>query len=199
MGQTITLPNGMEIPVPPAHAERRQGVGRPSLGEGKFVQTTERPVKALRWTHELAIDLILENPEWSQGDLARHFGYSDAWVSRVISSDAFQSKLAERRDEIINPEIKASIEERFRHLAEQSIARLHQKLENPNASDNLVLRSVEIAAKALGLGARQAAPAMSMQIAIVVPPKADPGGMGPAVGQQPAVGPRPAISASEGR
>lgn len=155
----IVLPDGSRVPLPPAPA--------------RFVQTRETPIKRIRWTHELAIDMMLQNPHWDQRDLAQYFGYSDPWVSLVIASDAFQAKLAERRDEILNPEVKAGIEERFRALANHSLAKLREKLDNPNASDNLVLRSVELASKALGLGARPNGPIANVQVAIVVPPKAE--------------------------
>jgi hypothetical protein len=156
----LVLPDGTVIPVPP-------GPPRPA----RFVQTREQPIQKLRWTHDLAIDMMLQNPEWDQRRLAQYFGYSDAWVCMVIASDGFQAKLAERRDEVLNPEVKLQIEERFRALANHSLSRLHEKLENPNASDNLVLRSVELAAKALGLGARAPMVSANVQVAIVVPPK----------------------------
>lgn len=170
VSRTIVLPNGQEIPVP-----EPRGPGRPALPEGeRFEQGPRNWVKGSKWTHELAIDMIIANPDWSQKELAQHFNRSVNWISLVMSSDAFQAKLAERREEILNPEIRASIEQRFQALAEHSLSRLHEKLDNPNASDNLVLRSVELATKALGLGARPQQNTGAVQIAIVVPPKSEP-------------------------
>lgn len=169
----LILPDGTVLPVPATRPP-----GRPTLApEDRFVREPGRPFKEIKWTHELAIDLLLQNPEWTQRELAKYFGYSETWISLVVSSDAFQAKLAERRDEILNPEVKASIEERFRALANHSLNRLHAKLENPNVSDNLVLRSVELAAKALGLGARPPQVSANVNVAIVVPPKAAGGGL----------------------
>lgn len=164
----VALPDGTKVPDPP------RSRGRPTMSDdSRFVQTYEQPVAKIRWSHEMVIDVILEHPEWDQRMLAKHFGYSDTWVCMLIQSDAFQAKLAERRDEILDPGIRANIEERFRALAQHSLDRLHAKLENPNASDNLVLRSAELAAKALGLGARTPQVATNVQVAIVVPPKAE--------------------------
>jgi len=132
--RTIVLPDGTVIPGP-------RPVGRPTTDE-RFVPTKARPIKDLKWTHELAIDLMLEHPDWGQAELGEYFGHTQTWICMIVGSDAFQAKLAERRAEILNPEVVAEIEERFRALANHSIARLHKKLENPNASDNLVLMSV---------------------------------------------------------
>lgn len=177
MSRTITLPNGLEIPIPASVNTAPRGPGRPALPPGeKFEQRPGNWVKGTKWTHELAIDVIIANPDWSQKELSQYFNRSVHWISLVMSSDAFQAKLAERREEVLNPEVRASIEQRFKALAEHSLARLHEKLENPNASDNLILRSVELASKALGLGARPQQTNSAVQIAIVVPPKAEPGG-----------------------
>lgn len=163
----ITLPDGTVVPT-------RRPVGRPQLppGQDYFHPTPELPLQRIKWTHDLVIDVLVQNPHWTHRELAAHFGYTPSWVYTVTQSDAFQAKLAERRDEILDPRVKADIEARFRALASHSLDRLHEKLENPNASDNLVLRSVEVAAKALGLGARAPSTGPSVQIAIVVPPKA---------------------------
>lgn len=149
--------------LPADHPDRM----RPRLS----ARTREVPFVKLAWTHKLAIDLMIEHPEWTEKELAGYFGHTPSWVSMVVNSDAFQAKLAERRDEVLNPEVKASIEERFKVLAKNSLERLNSKLENPNASDNLVLRSVELAAKALGLGVRPPPPVSPVQIAIIIPPK----------------------------
>ena len=50
-------------------------------------------------------DLILMDLAISQNKLAAVFGYTPGWVSTVITSDAFQSLLARRRAEVVNPEI----------------------------------------------------------------------------------------------
>jgi hypothetical protein len=98
-------------------------------------------------------DLILSNPAVSQGEIARHFGYTEGWVSQVIASDAFQAFIASRKDEIIDPMLRGAVEESFKGLVLQSIARLREKLE-ANPSDQLVLEVFKNSARALGYGAR---------------------------------------------
>lgn len=113
----------------------------------------------VRYTHTDMIDYIIANPHCSQNELAARYGYSPGWISNVMASDAWQSAMAARREEIVNPELKATIEERFRGVAIQSLNRLMQKLEAPQVSDQVVLRAVELGAKALGVGGNAAPPA----------------------------------------
>jgi hypothetical protein len=118
-------------------------------------------VAKLSYTHDALVDLIMQHPEMTQNQLAARFGYTPGWISRVIASDAFQVALARRRDEIIDPAIKATIEERFKALVVQSLEVLMNKLSAPVVSDNVALRAAELGAKALGLGGH----------ALPVPPK----------------------------
>ena len=109
-------------------------------------------IQKIRYSHDAMIDMIIANPWMSQGELANQFGYTESWTSLVMSSDAFAARLAERRAELIDPTIAASIEERFKGLAIRSLAVLQKKLENPNVSDATALRAAELGAKALGMG-----------------------------------------------
>jgi hypothetical protein len=69
-----------------------------------------------------------------------------------MASDAWQSAMAARRAELVDPVLAATIEERFRGVTLLSLERLHQKLAAPQVSDNVVLRAVELGAKAMGVG-----------------------------------------------
>lgn len=127
---------------------------------GRGSTPSVRPPK-IRYTHEAMADLILENPWISQNQLAAHFGYSAAWISTVITSDAFQSFLAARKAELVDPELRLTLEERFRALTTQSLKVLQEKLARPadQVSDQLVLRAAELGAKSLGIGAHAPLPA----------------------------------------
>lgn len=116
-------------------------------------------ISKVRYSHDAMVDLIVQNPWVSQNELAAHFGYSPAWVSIVLGSDAFQAKMAQRREEVINPELKATIEERFRALTIRSLDVLQDKLAKPNVSDQVALRCAELGAKALGVGGNAPPPA----------------------------------------
>ena len=112
----------------------------------------ENAVRKVSYTHEAMAELIVANPMISQGEIARHFGYTQGWICQIIASDAFQARLASLKDELVNPELRATIEERFRALVIQSLDKLKEKLDKPSVSDNLALRAAELGARGLGAG-----------------------------------------------
>ena len=116
----------------------------------------------VRYTHEAMVDLIVENPWISQNQLAAHFGYSPAWISTIITSDAFQARLEDRRHEVIDPEMRLSLRERFQAIVTQSLRVLQEKISKPadQVNDMLVLKTVELGAKALGLGGNAPTPVL---------------------------------------
>lgn len=109
-------------------------------------------LQKVSYTHADMIDFIIQNPTASQGQIAARYGYTEGWVSNVLASEAFQASMAARKDEIIDPAIKATIEERFKALVIRSHEVLMKKLEQPQVSDNVALRALELGARALGIG-----------------------------------------------
>ena len=132
-----------------ASSGRQAAVER--IGKGSLPSV--RPPK-IRYTHEAMADLMLENPWISQDQLAAHFGYSPAWISTVVTSNAFQAFYASRRAELLDPELRLTLEERFRALTTKSLQVLQEKLSRPadQVSDQLALRAAELGAKSLGIG-----------------------------------------------
>jgi hypothetical protein len=122
--------------------ERKNGIQKPS------------------YSHEAMIDLILANPAIDQNDLASYFGYTPSWVSIVISSDAFQAALGEKREKIIDPILRGAIEESFKGLVIRSIEIVRKKLDGDVAIDT-ALEVLKTSSKALGYGAR---PQMNVQV-----------------------------------
>ena len=123
-------------------------------GEADYPYQSGRAIQKVRYSHDAMIDMIVANPWVHQNKLAEVFGYTPAWVSLVMSSDAFRERLAARRAELVDPTIAASIEERFRSMVTRSLEVLQEKLSAPACvvPDQLALRAVELGAKALGLG-----------------------------------------------
>lgn len=105
------------------------------------------------YSHEAMADLILANPAISQGEIARAFGYTEGWVSQVIGSDSFQAYLSTRKEQVLDPVLRGAVEESFKGLVLQSIARLREKLA-ANPSDELALEVFKNSSRALGYGAR---------------------------------------------
>lgn len=130
-------------------------------------------IQKTNYTHEAMIDLILAEPHLKQKELAARFGRTTQWATIVIGSDAFQAALAKRRDELVDPFLIATIEERFRGLAMQSLDVIAEKLAATNNTD-VALKALDISSKALGFGARSSGSGDKIQNNFVVqlPPKA---------------------------
>lgn len=119
-----------------------------------------RAIAKVRYSHDAMIDMIIAEPWVSQNRLAEVFGYTPAWVSLVMSSDAFKERLAARKAEVVDPTLTATLEERFKALVTRSVEVLQEKLAAPASvvPDQLALRAMELGAKSLGLGQPQQAP-----------------------------------------
>lgn len=120
-------------------------------------------VAKLSYTHDAMIDLIIAQPAISNNQLAAHFGYTAPWVSMIKSSDAFKARLAERRGEIVDPTLTATLQDRFKAVTERSLEVIAEKLAQPAAliPDALALRAAELGAKSMGLGQQAPTPAGS--------------------------------------
>lgn len=120
------------------------------------LETTEFSAKILkktRYTHDAMIDQIISNPGVSEIELGELFGYSKQWVSRLMCSDAFQARLALRKEEIVDPKLTASVEERIRGAAMTSLKIIQDNLEaNPTFSN--AMKVAELTLKSNVYGAR---------------------------------------------
>lgn len=134
------------------------------------LQGTDSAANALQrvaYSHDALIDTMLANPFATQGELAKMFGYTQAWISRIMNSDAFNARLAERKTELVDPTITASIEEGLRALASVSLDVVLNKL-TVTKDTNLAMKAMEVTTKALGYGMRPAGAAVSVQNSFVV-------------------------------
>lgn len=127
-----------------------------------------RGVAKISYTHDAMIDLIIANPAVSQNSLALHFGYSPSWVSQVMACDAFQDRLAERTKELVDPTIRASVDQRFKAMILRSLDILREKLDRPSNDipDQLALRTLELSSRALGYGARVESPKTEVNVEV---------------------------------
>lgn len=127
-----------------------------------------RGITKVSYTHDAMIDLIIANPAVSQNSLAAHFNYSPGWVSQIIASDAFQAKLAERTKDLVDPTIRATVEDRFKALVLRSLDILRQKLDKPadQIPDQLALRALELSSRAAGYGARSEQPPVQVNMEV---------------------------------
>lgn len=107
----------------------------------------------LSYTHEAMIDLILAEPTVKPSELALLFGYSAGWISRVISSDSFQARIAERKAALIDPSITRRIDQRFKALAVQSTQVLQERLDSEEGAA-LALDALAVATTAMRVVAK---------------------------------------------
>jgi len=133
-------------------------------------ESASNAIKRVSYTHDAMLDLIIARPEISQLAIADHFGYTQPWVSRIMNSDAFQARLAERKGDIIDPTLTANFEERMKSLAAQSMDVLERKLAQTSNPD-LAFKIFEVSSKAMGYGAREKNVAVQNNFVVQLPNK----------------------------
>jgi hypothetical protein len=135
----------------------------------------KQAIQKVRYSHDAMIDMIVANPWISQGELAANFGYTEGWVSQVIASDAFQARLADRKSDLIDPHLRATIEERFKGLVVRSLEILMRKLDRKpqDIPDELAIKALEIASKAAGYGQSKVQANIQNNFVVQVPAKAE--------------------------
>lgn len=129
-------------------------------------------IARVKYSHDAMIDLIIADPRISQGQIAEAFGYTQAWVSRIMNSDAFLARMAQRKADLVDPTIVASIEEKLRALASVSLDVVLEKVQLTKNPD-LALSAAKLSTTALGFGARQQNVAIQQNFVVPLPPKAE--------------------------
>lgn len=133
-------------------------------------------IARVKFTHDGIIDAIIASPGISQGELAKMYGYTQPWISRVINSDAFQEMLAKRKSEIVDPTLVASIEEKLNEVASNSLDLITKRLGTGVISTQDAIKMVEVSTKCLGFGARDNTPVQNNSFIVNMPtaiPKAE--------------------------
>lgn len=126
----------------------------------------------VRYSHDAMIDLIVAEPTVRQNDLAVIFDRTPAWISQVINSDAFQARLEERKAELIDPVIMATIKDRLSAVANASLEKILERVVSPvTPTDDFLLESAKLATKALGYGARETGGGTNVAVVVQVPPR----------------------------
>jgi len=121
--------------------------------EAETLGPVKEALKKLNYTHEALVDLMVSHPELNQNQLASAFGYTAAWLSTIVCSDAFQARLAQKREEIIDPVLRLTVEERFKAMVNRSFEVLMEKLHAPQVSENVAIRCAEMGARVLAVKA----------------------------------------------
>jgi len=118
------------------------------------------PVGRSCYTHAAMVDLMLARPDYTHAMLCAHFGRPSSWLASILASEAFQQTLDPVRHLVVDPALTATLHERYKALAIRTSNVMMDKLDSKEVTDFMVLKSGEIAMKALGMGTKtEAAPA----------------------------------------
>ena len=101
--------------------------------------------------HECIINEMIANPTISQQELCAVFGYSTSWMNRLVNSDSFQARLAERRQEVMDPQIRARLKDKLESVTLQALNSIEHKLNSPDSSADLALQSLGVIQQCLGV------------------------------------------------
>lgn len=135
--------------------------------DGKGIQKTG-------YSHEMIADFILANPRCTQKEIGERFGYTQAWVSQILSSDSFRSFFSERRGQLLDPIVMASLEDMMSGVMRQSLGIVQEKLveDAKVKKTDLAVKMIELGSRAAGYGARSAQVQVNNYVALI-PPKAN--------------------------
>lgn len=95
------------------------------------VVTTQKP---LPYTHEAMVDLIIQDPSVTPQELAELFNRSRAWISKVLAADSFQARLADRKSQLVDPTLAATLNERVTSVTLHALDILADKLEREESA-----------------------------------------------------------------
>lgn len=127
----------------------------------------------VRFYHDTIIDLILVNPSISQNELAKQCGYSVTWMSIIVNSDSFKERLAERKAELVDPILRATIAEKVDGAANRALDRLIERLDSPVHGSIKTQDLVSIAKLSVGPKAAPPPPAPNLYVVALPVPAAD--------------------------
>lgn len=129
--------------------------------EGLVASDSSKPtIKRLNFNHESIIRWLLANPGKVDGATlqrcADHFGYSRAWLSIIIHSDAFKARWRELADEA-DAAVLADIPAKVRGAASVAVEALAEQIataakDQTVAPRDFLLKSSEMLLKSLGYG-----------------------------------------------
>ena len=103
-------------------------------------------IKKVSITHDAIIDFVITKPQSTYREIASEFGYSPEGIGVICRSDSFRARLEVRKEELVDPIIKQSVEERLTGLAHASLDILQRKLENSEDA-GLALKALDITTK----------------------------------------------------
>lgn len=90
--------------------------------------------------HDVLLDYLIANPTAKRSEVAAIFGVTQAWLSTIIHSCAFQEKLRQRQDQVFEVAVLRPIQEKLMGAANMAAERLMEVL--PLESDAKTLNTI---------------------------------------------------------
>ena len=90
------------------------------------------------------------------------------FISIIINSDAFQARLAARKEVVVDPVVVATLEQRFKALATKSAENVMKKLEANELDGKFALEVLKESGKLAGYGASDRGGGATIQTNFVV-------------------------------
>jgi hypothetical protein len=92
----------------------------------------------ISYTHEAIADWLMTNPQRPLSECAAEFNYSQAWISTIINSDAFQVYYNQRRN-ALNLVIHNGISQQLATTTRKALTILDLKMDDPELEADFVL------------------------------------------------------------
>lgn len=102
--------------------------------------------------HEAILNYILANPTCKYSEVAARFEVTQAWLSTIIHSHAFQDQLKRRHDELFDVAVVRELGEKLHAAAHMTLDEYMDKVPNLNA-DQLITAGDKLLGK-LGFGTK---------------------------------------------
>jgi hypothetical protein len=133
-----------------------------NIYNGRDPHMAEVQLQKVSVKHDAILDYLLANPATRLGDVARHFGVSQPWLSVIVHSDVFQARLQEKSQDMFHGTV-VPLREQLLGVAHVGVEKLGEALENASAiSDKeFIADTTDSILKNLGYSPRSAAPGSS--------------------------------------
>ena len=123
----LTLSGEVDRRVGRSNDPHSWGAGRQKRPDGGR-DVTGQVVFSITHVHEAMIAFIVAFPQSGLREIAEHFGYSQGWVSRLMNSDLFKSRLREAQEETYAQAV-GSLTEKLQAAADVGVEKLTRMLE----------------------------------------------------------------------
>jgi hypothetical protein len=109
-------------------------------------------LERLNHRHDAIILWLLTYPDRTLGDCAEYFGYTQAWLSRIIHTDMFQAAYKQKAQELCAAPIH-ELKSKMIFLAATALDKATERIEGGLASERFLSDTMKASLTSLGYGA----------------------------------------------